>query len=134
MNHDPAGTAPSHLAILAREDPGTLQGVSVAAVPERRPAPRWRRAVIGAALAGSALGSWFLTTPAGPRSLRDLPSRERAALVDRTLANLRDVCRGGDRPREFCREQANLLLGLPECGEACRADARSELLADTAVR
>jgi len=41
--------------------------------------------------------------------------------------NLRDICQGSDRPREFCREQANLLLALPECG---RSLARYEIVGD----
>lgn len=70
------------------------------------------------------------TSRTGPAALRRLPGREREALAERTLLNLRDICQGSDRPREFCKEQANLLLALPECGEVCQSLARSELLAD----
>jgi hypothetical protein len=97
----------------------------------------WRsraRVVIAFGVAVLALVLWFLTTQSGPAALRHLPVEERAALVQRTLSNLHDICRGGDRPREFCRAQANLLLDLRECDEGCQAEARAELMADTAVK
>jgi len=84
----------------------------------------------GVALLGLVM--WLLTRD--PGSLQKLPPRERAALYERTLLNLHDVCRASDRPREFCREQASLVLSLPECDQACQADARQELLADMAVK
>jgi hypothetical protein len=59
---------------------------------------------------------------------------ERAALCQRTRDNLHDICRGADRHREFCKEQARLLLGLPECGPACQAEAREEVMALSAVK
>jgi len=94
---------------------------------------RWP-AVIAFAVALVALFFWFLTTRSEPAALRRLPVGTRAALVQRTLANLRDVCKAGDRPREFCKEEATLLLALPECGQECQAQARQELLADSAVK
>jgi hypothetical protein len=100
-----------------------------------RAPPGTRRLVpiaIAFAVALVGLVMWLLTSGTG--SLRQLPSEERAALYQRTLANLHDICRANDRPREFCKEQASLLLSLPECEQACQADARQELLADTAVK
>jgi hypothetical protein len=89
---------------------------------------------VASAVALAALVFWFLTGQSVPATLRHLPAAERAALVDHTLGNLRDVCGGSDRPREFCKDQATLLLQLPECQSACQAQARAELLADSAVR
>jgi len=89
---------------------------------------------IAMAFAVALLGlvMWLVTRD--PGSLQNLPPRERAALYERTLANLHDVCRASDRPREFCKEQATLLLSLPECEQGCQADARQELLRDMAVK
>jgi hypothetical protein len=118
---------PLQIAVLPGGDGGSLHdGIG----PERARRGRLPLAVgAGAALVGLAF--WLFTAPT---ELRRLPSQERAALAERTLANLRDICRGNDRPRDFCRDQANLLLDLPECGQACRTEARDELLADTAVK
>lgn len=88
--------------------------------------------MVAFAVALVALVMWLLSS--GTVSLRQLPAEERAALYERTLANLHDICRTSDRPREFCKEQATLLLSLPECEPACHAEARQELMADTAVR
>jgi hypothetical protein len=66
--------------------------------------------------------------------VRALPPAERAAVLQRALGNLRDVCLANDRPREFCKEQAELALALPECTGACQSMAREELRADSAVK
>jgi len=66
--------------------------------------------------------------------VRALPPAERAAVLQRALGNLRDVCLTNDRPREFCKEQAGLALALTECTGACRSTAREELRADSAVK
>ena len=87
---------------------------------------------IAFAVAFLGLVMWLVTRD--PGSIQNLPPRERAALYERTLANLRELCRASDRPREFCKDQATLLLSLPECDQACHADARQELLADAAVK
>jgi hypothetical protein len=71
---------------------------------------------------------------AGDPSIRDLPAKERGAVAERALQNLRDVCQGTDRPRDFCRAQAELLRGVPECDAACRALAREVVRADMARR
>ena len=75
---------------------------------------------------------WLLTR--GPGSSRTCQQKSGPPSIQRTLANLHDICGASDRPREFCKEQATLLLSLPECEQACQADARQELLADTAVK
>lgn len=112
-------------------------GAPGAAGPHDRPTLAWRSRLPVAVAFGVALVAlvlWFLTAPSAPATLRQLPPEQRAALVERTLENLRDVCGRPDRPRDFCREQASLVLRLPECGPACQALARDELRADSAVR
>jgi hypothetical protein len=94
----------------------------------------WRGAVVVLALA--LLGSvvWLATVGTPSAALRGLPPAERAQVVQRAVANLRDVCRGSGRSREFCAGEARLALDQPECDAACRAVAREVLAADTAVR
>jgi len=73
-------------------------------------------------------------SPAGSPSLRDLPAKERGVVAERALQNLRDVCQRTDRPRDFCRAQAELLGGMPECDDACHALVREVVRADMARR
>lgn len=137
MNRELARTVRSQFAILPGGKHRTSQGDTRDPGRERKTALAWRSRLPLVTAFGVALVTlvlWIVTMQSGPAALRHLPVKERAALVQRTLSNLHDICRGGDRPREFCKEQASLLLDLPECGEACRAEAREELLADTAVK
>jgi len=102
-----------------------------------RPTLVWRSRVpiaLSFGVAAIALVLWLVTSRSDPAALRQLPPGERAALVERTLSNLREICRGGGRPRDFCRDQARILLDLPECRSACQAEAREELMADSAVK
>ena len=102
-----------------------------------RPTLTWRsRTPIAVAfgLAALALVGWLATSQSSTAALRGLPANQRAQLVERTLANLREVCHGAERPRDFCREQANLVLQLPECDQVCREQARDVLVADSAVK
>jgi hypothetical protein len=55
-------------------------------------------------------------------------------VLERAVGNLLDVCTANDRPREFCKAQAELALAMPECTEACQSLAREELRADGAVK
>ncbi len=129
-------TQNSHLAALAGGKECDLQGDPAAgAVNGLTLSLRTRAPVaIALAVAGVALIAWLVTARPDAAALRGLPADQRAALTERTVANLREVCQGPERPRDFCREQAELVLRLPECSGACRAQARNELLADTAVR
>jgi len=77
---------------------------------------------------------WAWSALHDTRAMRNLPEAERAALCQRTRDNLREICQGRDRPRDFCRAQATLLLDLPECDAACQGEARQELMADYAVK
>ena len=126
---------PSLIAIPPGAETDALQDEHGGGRSERREAAveSSRLPVVAAfAVALVSLVMWFLTSGTG--SLRQLPAEERAALYQRTLENLHDICRASDRPRDFCREQATLLLSLPECEQACQAQARQELMADTAVK
>jgi hypothetical protein len=89
-------------------------------------------AVLGAAAATLAI--CLLSVQSGTSRLSTVPPAERAVLADRTLSNLTEICRGRERPRLFCQDQAELLLELPECGAACRAAARDALGADSGVK
>jgi len=97
---------------------------------------RHSRTPIAVALGVAALAllGWLVTAAPSTAALRSLPADRRAQLVERTLANLRDVCSGAERPREFCRQQATLVLQLPECDQVCREEARTVLAADSSVR
>ncbi len=116
--------------------PGGRDAATGAALAVERPTLTWRsRTPIAAAfgVAALALVGWLVSSqPAA--TLRDLPADQRGAIVERTLASLRDVCHGTERPREFCRDQATLVLQLPECDRVCREQARDVLVADSAVK
>lgn len=67
------------------------------------------------------LAGWLLTSPHQP--LAKLPAAERSGLYERTMHNLASLC-GGQRASElkdFCREQADTAVALPECDDRCRA-------------
>ena len=102
-----------------------------------QPRPRWdARVPVGIALGVGLAASVALIASLDSTlsRLRALPPAERAAVLERAVGNLRDVCRESERPREFCRAQAELALALPECAEACQSLAREELRADSAVK
>jgi cytochrome b pre-mRNA-processing protein 3 len=131
----------SQFAVLQGGKHRMLQGeggtADVAPYQERRPTLAWRSRLpiaVAFGVAAVALVLWFASARSGPAALRELPAEERAALVERTRSNLHEICSTADRPRDFCREQASLLLGLPECQGDCQAEARGELMADSAVK
>jgi hypothetical protein len=126
---------PSRFAVLRGGKDGISQDAAAGVAECPTPGRRARTPVAMAfGLAAVAVVVWLLASRSEEATLRGLPATERAALVDRTLANLRDVCHGAGRPRGFCLEQARLALELPECREACQAAARAELVADSAVK
>jgi hypothetical protein len=53
--------------------------------------------------------------------IRGLTVEQRTALYQRTRANLELLCEPWGEPglERYCREQARLLLHLPECDESC---------------
>ena len=79
-----------------------------------------------AVLAAVALLVWWQGSE--QRAIRNLPAVERAALYERTLANVRSVCASPDLALdEYCREQTRILLEFPECDDACREAARGQI-------
>jgi hypothetical protein len=133
----PAQTSP-RLASLPGDKNRTVQDPLPFSYGEDKPTlsrPSRTPILIAFGVALLALTMWAATAQWwGPGALRRLPSEERAGLYQRTLENLEQVCRTNDRPRAFCKEQANNLLALPECEAACQARAREELLLDSAVK
>jgi hypothetical protein len=75
-----------------------------------------------------ALATWVWWQGSEQRALHNLPAAERAALYERTLANVQTVCASSDPALDgYCREQARILLELPECDEPCRALGRTQV-------
>jgi hypothetical protein len=103
---------------------------------EPRPVGPGRRilggAIIGLAVVVVMAVFYWNATEAG-RALRALPAQDRAALYQRTMATLRDVCEPAPPRslRAFCREQAALVLELRECDTECREIARRNLTVPT---
>jgi hypothetical protein len=131
--HASPSTTGLRLAVL----PGGKARVSQAPASAGLPTLTWRSRTpfaVAFGIAAMALVGWLATSRSSAAALRDLPAGQRARLAERTLANLRDVCHGPERPRDFCREQATLILRLPECDQVCREQARAVLVADSAVR
>jgi hypothetical protein len=134
MSPDHSPLRPLRLAALPVGDRGRTHAALDGRGPPAGAAVRLRLALLLAA-AVAAVALWAWSASSDTRAVRQLPAPERAALVQRSRDNLREVCAGAaGRPREFCRAQASLLLALPECGPACQAEARRELLADSAVK
>jgi len=123
-------TTTSHFAMLAGSNSNDRQVASRARPGRDSRAP----VAIAFGVALAAVVALFTSQDATGSRLRALPPAQRAAVLERTVGNLRDVCRANDRPREFCKAQAELALSLPECTEACRSLAREELRADRAVK
>lgn len=81
-----------------------------------------RRVFLFVAVALGFAGPWLLAVRCGEREVQALPPAERAAFVQRTLANLEGPCAQAVAPAltDGCRAQAELLLEFPECDEPCR--------------
>jgi hypothetical protein len=79
------------------------------------------------------LAAWGLLSDRKARELTGLPPPTRLELYERTMANLTSICAGTDsrRREDFCREQAELALRLPECDATCERQARAILLQPT---
>ena len=137
MERQPAHAARSHLAILSGGKDRTLHDAANGPRREERPTLAWRSPrpiLIAFGVALFALVMWAVTSDFGMGALRRLPAQQRAGVAERALGNLRQVCKAKDHPRDFCREQATLLLSLPECDQACMTEARGALVTDSALK
>ena len=81
-----------------------------------------RRVLVSVAMVLGLAGPWLLAARCREREVHTLPPAERAAFVQRTLANLEGPCAQAEAPAltDACRAQAELLLEFPECDEPCR--------------
>jgi hypothetical protein len=82
---------------------------------------------VAAALLGLAVaGTWFSNRHLSQQELLALPSQQRHALYVHTLETLETVCMHAQAPdlRGYCREQAQFIVGLPECGASCQEVCR----------
>ncbi len=86
-------------------------------------------AVVLVALVASVWGSWG----GERRALARLDPPTRAALLARTLDDLRSVCLRPDatHPASWCRRQAEFALEFDTCDDACRAAVREVLRVPT---
>jgi len=125
-------TTTSHIALLSEWNRNEPQVGGSDEPSQRRDS--WIPAAIALGVALTALVALLASRDSTASRLRALPAAERVAVVERAVGNLRDVCRGNDRPREFCKAQAALAFSMPECTEACQSLAREELRADSAVK
>jgi hypothetical protein len=77
-------------------------------------------------LAVGGIGWLVLEITAPGRSLRALPSAERRQVYERTMDDLRTLCGPGRAAalRDHCRELAELVAPLKECGPECEAVIR----------
>lgn len=81
---------------------------------------RW---ILASFVVAMLVGLYFWRGSQEQDSVRAMPEPERRALYERTLVTLRSVCNGsrGEQLWEFCREQADFIVTLPECDASCRA-------------
>ena len=86
------------------------------------PAPRRVPARLGALLVFALLGALAVWHPMRSQSaIEALPPDARRALYEQTLESLETVCRPHDAQfTDYCRDQAELILRLPECDVTCR--------------
>jgi hypothetical protein len=100
---------------------------------QRRVRSRALWLLLGATLVVAAVLVWWWSRGGEAGALRALPDRERSALHQRTMENLRTICARDSTAalRRFCREQAEIVLKLPECDDACRELAKRFLPAPT---
>jgi hypothetical protein len=97
-----------------------------------RAAPRLRHLAWPAALAVAlvvavaGVGWLVLGITAPGRSVRALPPAERREVYERTMDDLRTLCgpARSEALRDHCRELAELIAPLKECGPECEAVIR----------
>jgi hypothetical protein len=109
-----------------------VRETSEAEMPDEQPQfdrlPGWAKwsAIIAAIVGAIFLVVW--SEGAERRAIRDMPQTERQALFARTVQNLKSVCAApSDAMRDFCGEQARLVLEFSECDHACQVLADRQL-------
>lgn len=92
----------------------------------------WRRAWTQgfvALVVFAFVGLYFWQSDKNRHAVADLDAADRRALYQRTMQTLETVC--ADRPDaglvEMCREQAEIVIALPECDAHCHEVARSAI-------
>ena len=79
----------------------------------------WTHVGLGAFLL-AALVALSLRPDPDRRWLASLPGSDRAALYQRTLANVESLCPPGAELTDRCVDEARFLARFPECDAACR--------------
>jgi hypothetical protein len=108
-------------------EPGEHRGSG----PERR---RWKPSWFLVAALAVAIASALYAVLSGPsserRAIREMPREERAALLSRTVTELREFCRPGrpDALADHCRELASFASRFDDCQGECEALVRRELI------
>lgn len=94
-----------------------------------RPAPPPTRALGPWLVVAAVLLVWGASEARLRAELDALPPAQRGALVRSALTELGTVCGGspGASIAGWCREQAKLVLRLPECGSDCQQAATALL-------
>lgn len=117
-------------AVLFMNDMRAVSQAPTRLVPRAPPRSRatGRRVYLAviAAVVLAAVAAIALTLRAGPSGLRGLPAEERAALVTRTVDELRQYCGPGRAPalEDHCRELASFAARFDECRGECEALVR----------
>lgn len=104
-----------------------LNGISLSRAPPVQPSRmRWLVRLLVALLVLAIASHWWWTATRPMRAIRALPDGERRDLYRRTMENLTSICdpAPGRSFRDFCREQATLILAFPECDRPCQRIAR----------
>ena len=77
----------------------------------------------------ACFGLWVWQSGREDQAVRSLAPNERAAFYERTLVTLRTTCADAREPDlgEYCRQQAEFILRMSECDDACHELVRSRL-------
>jgi hypothetical protein len=107
---------------------GTFEPLRLEPSPPRPSRATGRRVYLGVVLAvalAATLGA-LASRPGGARGVRSLPPEQRAALLARTVDELRQSCADGHAPAldDHCRELASFAVRFDECRGECAAIVR----------
>jgi len=83
-------------------------------------------AIAAALLALVVAGTWLSNRHLSQQELLALPSQQRHALYVHTLETLETICTHAQGPdlTEYCREQTQFIVRLPECAANCQEICR----------